>query len=238
MRCLEHLPFKHRMSLKAKLLDLFFPPRCPFCGKVTKGHMVCPACRKTLPWTEGQETRRELSSDVVCAAPLWYEDAARSGILRYKFQGGVAAADVLGELVARCAAEEFSGEFDTVTWVPVGPKRLKKRGYDQTRLLAEAACRLWETEAVQLLRKPLDNPAQSELKDAAARRANVLGVYEALPGAEGKHILLMDDVVTSGATLLECARTLKEAGAASVRCVALASVRPDRRDGKSKNRAE
>lgn len=226
------------MRLKEKLLDLLFPPKCPFCGKVTKGHTVCPACWKTLPWTEGQETVRKLSAEVVCAAPLWYEDAAREGLLRYKFQGGVAAADALGELAARCAAEEFSGEFDTVTWVPVGPKRLKKRGYDQTRLVTEAACRLWETEAVQLLRKPVDNPPQSGLKDAAARRANVLGVYEALPGAEGKHILLIDDIVTSGSTLLECVRTLKDAGAASVRCVTLASVRPDGQDGKRKNRAE
>ena len=91
---------------------------------------------------------------------------------------------------------------------------------------------------MQLLRKPADNPPQSGLKDAAARRANVLGAYEALPGAEGKHILLVDDVVTSGATLLECARVLRDAGAASVRCVALATVRPDRRDGNRKSRAE
>ncbi len=226
------------MSLKAKLLDLCFPPKCPFCGKITKGHTVCSVCYKTLPWTEGQEILRKLSADVVCAAPLWYEDAVRAGILRYKFDGGVAAADALGELAARCAAEEFSGEFDTVTWVPVGPKRLKERGYDQTRLVAEAACRLWETEAVQLLRKPVDNPAQSGLKDAAARRANVLGVYEALPGVEGKHILLVDDIITSGATLLECARTLMDAGAASVRCVTLAVVRPVRRDGNRQNGAE
>lgn len=223
------------MNLKDTLLDLFFPPKCPFCGKVTEGRVVCPGCRKTLPWTEGNDTVRRLSRTVVCAAPLWYEDAAREGILRYKFRGGVAAADALGELVARCAALEFSGEFDMVTWVPVGPKRLKKRGYDQTRLLAEAACRLWETEAVQLLCKPGDNPAQSELKDAAARRANVLGVYEPLPGIEGKHILLVDDIVTTGATLLECARTLGDAGAASVRCVALAAAR---RDGTEKNCTE
>ena len=226
------------MKFKKVVLDLFFPPKCPFCGKVTKGHTICPVCWKTLPWTEGTEVVRKLSADVVCAAPLWYEDAARAGLLRYKFDGGVAAADALGELAARCAAEEFSGEFDTVTWVPVGPKRLKKRGYDQTRLVAEAACRLWETDAAQLLRKPLDNPPQSGLKDAAARRANVLGVYEALPGAEGKHILLVDDIITSGATLLECARTLMDAGAASVRCVTLAAVRSDGRDGNRKNGAE
>ena len=222
------------MNLKTTLLNLLFPPKCPFCGKVTETLTVCDACRKELPWTEGKDTVRQLSRSVRCASPLWYEKQAREGILQYKFRGHAGAADALGELLARCAALEFSGEFDTVTWVPTGPKRMKKRGYDQTRLLAEAACRLWDTESVQLLRKPVDNPPQSEQKDAAARRANVLGVYEALPGAEGKRILLVDDILTSGATLLECARTLEDAGADSVCCVTLAV----RRNGNEKNRAE
>ena len=233
----RHLPFEYvGMNLKSFLLDFFFPPKCPFCGKVTAGHMVCPSCRKSLPWTEGRETRRDLAAGVPCAAPLWYEDDVREGILRYKFHGVIASAEVLGELIARCAAEEFSGEFDAVTWVPVGPKRLRKRGYDQTRLLAEAACRLWDTRPEAMLRKPLDNPPQSEQKDAAARRANVLGVYETVPGAAiaGRHILLVDDIVTTGATLLECVRVLKDAGAVSVKCVALAAARPARRPNSAK----
>ena len=222
------------MNIKTALLDLLFPPKCPFCGAITEGDVVCDACRKSLPWTEGKDITRQLSRSVVCAAPLWYEGQVREGILRYKFYSNIGAAEAFGQLLARCAAMEFSGEFDTVTWVPSGPKRLKTRGYDQTRLLAEAACRLWDTKAVQLLRKPVDNPPQSEQTDAAARRANVLGVYEALPGVEGKRILLVDDIVTSGATLLECVRTLEDAGAASVCCIALAA----RRDGSGRQRTE
>ena len=65
----------------------------------------------------------------------------------------------LGELLARCAAERFGGEFDTVTWVPVSQKRLEARGYDQSRLLAEAMCRHWGTKPVRLLNKIQDNPA-------------------------------------------------------------------------------
>ena len=76
-----------------------------------------------------------------------------------------------------------------------------------------------------LLRKVEDNPAQSGLTEAAARRANVLGVYEALPGAEGKRVLLIDDICTTGATLTECVRVLKDAGAKSVCCVAVALPR-------------
>ena len=206
------------MNLLDRILDLLFPPKCPFCGRVREHGGVCPECEKALSWTAENEVCRELSGGLRCVAPLWYEDLAREGILRFKFQGATASATALGELVARCAAEQFPGEFDTVTWVKDRKKRLRKRGYDQARLLAEAACRLWDTQPVRLLEKPVDNPAQSGLTEAAARRANVLGVYAPCPGAEiqGKRILLIDDICTTGATLSECARVLKDAGAESV----------------------
>ena len=208
-------------------LDLLFPPKCPFCGKVLDTAGVCPGCQGSLPWTEGDEGLREGPGGLRCAAPLWYEDAAREGILRFKFQGASAAAEPLGALIAQCAAERFSGEFDAVTWVPVSRKRLRKRGYDQAELLARAACRLWETEPERLLEKSTDNPAQSGIQDAAARRANVLGVYEIAGGASaaGKRILLIDDICTTGATLTECIRVLKDAGAENVVCAAAALTR-------------
>ena len=93
------------------------------------------------------------------------------------------------------------------------------------RLLAEAACRRWNTTPETLLRKTGDNPPQSGLSDGAARRANVLGMYEPVGDAAGKHILLVDDIVTTGATLCECARTLRLAGAASVVCVTVCRTR-------------
>ena len=138
-------------------------------------------------------------------------------------------------LIAGCAAEHFSGAFDTVTWVPVSPRRLRQRGYDQARLLAESACRLWETKPLPLLRKTVHNPAQSGLKEAAARRANVLGVYEAVDPERisGHRILLVDDICTTGATLAECARVLREAGAADVVCAA-AALTPLERDSGQK----
>lgn len=219
------------MSRYTALLDLFFPPKCPFCGKVLDHAGICPACEKTLPWTEEREGVRKLSGGVQCAAPLWYEKQVREGLLRFKFQGASAAAEPLGELAARCAAEQFSGAFDVVTWVPVSRRRLRSRGYDQARLLAESACRLWGVRPEQLLRKTADNPAQSGLTEAAARRANVLGVYEtpAPEKVQGRRVLLVDDICTTGATLAECARTLRDAGAADVMsvCVALARRHPE-----------
>jgi ComF family protein len=213
------------MKVWDALLNLLFPPKCPFCGRVLDAPAVCDDCDRSLPWTKEAESERKLAGGLRVAAPLWYEDAAREGLLRLKFHGSAAAAAPLGEVVARCAAERFGGEFDTVTWVPVSRKRLRKRGYDQSELLARAACRLWDVKPVRLLVKPIDNPAQSGIHDAAARRANVLGVYDAVGDAAGKRILLVDDICTTGATLAECARVLRDAGADRVVCVAAAFTR-------------
>nr|WP_325196357.1 phosphoribosyltransferase family protein [uncultured Oscillibacter sp.] len=219
------------MSLLEGFLNLLFPPKCPFCGKVQDHAGICPACEKALPWTDAPHTIKEGPGGLRCAAPLWYEDQVREGLLRFKFQGAAGAAVPLGELIARCAAEQFSGAFDIVTWVPVSKKRLRKRGYDQAKLLAEEACRLWDTEPVQLLRKITDNPAQSGIHDAAARRANVLGVYEAARPEQirGHRVLLIDDICTTGATLTECVRVLRDAGAEDVVCAAVAHTREQKR---------
>lgn len=210
------------------LLDLLFPPRCPFCRTIRTHPGSCSECEAQLSLTVGKETLRRDSGGLVCAAPLWYEGLAREGILAFKFHGSHSAAADFGLRIARCAAEELSGEFDTVTWVPISRKRLRSRGFDQAKLLAQEACRHWDTKPVPLLRKIADNPPQSTLKGGeAARRANVLGVYETVPGAKiaGKRILLIDDICTSGATFKECIRVLKDAGAERVVCAALAHTR-------------
>ena len=215
------------MKLLEAILNLLFPPKCPFCMNVLDKAGICAACDKDLPWTSEGDAVKTGSGGLRCAAPLWYEKQVRDGLLHFKFQGGSAAAEPLGEVLARCAAEQFGGEFDTVTWVPVSRKRLKKRGYDQSELLAYAACRCWDTKPVRLLNKTVDNAVQSEIHDAAARRANVLGVYEAVNPEQirGKRILLIDDICTTGATLAECIRVLKDAGAEDVMCAAVAHTR-------------
>ena len=214
------------MSWRARMVDFLFPPKCPFCRRVTEGQRVCPKCEKALPWTEGKDREQVLSGGLRCASPLWYEDLAREGILRFKFHGG-AGAEVLGALLADCAAERYSGEFDLVTWVPVSKQRLKKRGFDQSRMLCASLCVDWHTEPQETLRKVRDNPAQSGIGDPAERRANVLGAYEPVdPDAiAGKRFLLIDDIITTGATLTECVRVLKAAGAADVVCLTLAMAR-------------
>ena len=219
------------MKLFSSFLDLLFPPKCPFCGRVQDAPGICDACQKALPWTEGEEAVRRGPNGFRCAAPLRYEGLAKEGLHRFKFRKMPSAAGPIGELIAQCAAEHFSGEFDTVTWVPVSAKRLRQRGYDQARLLAESACRLWDARPLPLLRKTVHNPAQSGLQESAQRRANVLGVYEPADPERisGRRILLVDDICTTGATLGECVRVLREAGAADVVCAA-AALTPLRRE--------
>lgn len=210
------------MSLRSCLLDLLFPPRCPLCGKVLDAPGVCPPCEADIRRTGEEDGVWEPVPGLLCAAPLWYEGAVRDGLLRFKFHGGISGAEFFGGEMCRWAAERYSGEFDMVTWAPVSRKRLRQRGYDQARLLAESACRLWGVRPERLLRKVRDNPAQSGLEDAAARRENVRGVYEAAGAPEGKRILLIDDICTTGSTLSACAGTLKAAGAARVLCLTAA----------------
>ena len=209
--------------LQRDLLDFFFPRHCPFCGRIVGKELLCGTCEKALPYCREVRT----GSFGRCAAPLYYEGAVREAILAFKFRGKLEALDCFGSLMAQTAAEAFSGEFDAVTWAPVSRKRLRQRGYDQARLLCASLCVDWHVEPQETLRKVRYNPAQSGLEDAAARRANVLGVYEAVKPADiaGKRFLLVDDILTTGATLGECVRVLKAAGAADVVCLTLAATR-------------
>ncbi len=207
-----------------EVMNFFFPRHCPFCGRVVGRELVCEACEKKLPFTEDQAPRAGAYGK--CAAPLYYEGPVREALLQYKFHEKTGGVDYFGRLMAQCAAEVYSGCFDTITWVPVSKKRLKKRGFDQSRLLAASMCVDWHTQPVETLRKLRDNPPQSGLEGAAARRANVLGVYEAVEeNVKDRRLLVVDDILTTGATLGECVRVLREAGAADVMCMTLARGR-------------
>ncbi len=206
------------------LLNLVYPPKCPFCERILDYPGTCPACDAAIPRTGDEFSLRELENGLLCAAPLRYEGTVRDALLRLKFHGRASSAVPLGAFIAQCAGEHYSGKFDVVTWTPVSRKRFKKRGYDQAELLARSACQSWNTKPVRLLWKVKDNPAQSGLETAAQRRANVQDVYKAAPEARGQRILLIDDICTTGSTLASCARTLFDAGAASVLCASVAST--------------
>lgn len=212
-------------KLSRGILDFFFPRRCPFCGAVAGKELLCKKCLRSLPFT-GEHAVRE-GTFGRCAAPLYYEDRVREAILQFKFKAKLGGMSCFGMLMAECAAEHYSGAFDAITWVPVSKKRLKKRGFDQTRYLTGSMCVDWHVAPIETLRKVTDNPPQSTLETEEQRRANVLGVYEAVNAEQfrGKRLLLVDDILTTGATLSECVRVLKEAGAGEVMCLTLAMSR-------------
>ena len=212
-------------KLSRGILDFFFPRRCPFCGAVAGKELLCKKCLRSLPFT-GEHAVRE-GTFGRCAAPLYYEDRVREAILQFKFKAKLGGLSCFGMLMAECAAEHYSGAFDAITWVPVSKKRLKKRGFDQTRYLTGSMCVDWHVAPIETLRKVTDTPPQSTLETEEQRRANVLGVYEAVNAEQfrGKRLLLVDDILTTGATLSECVRVLKEAGAGEVMCLTLAMSR-------------
>lgn len=213
----------------SNLLDLLFPPKCVFCGKLlSRGERgFCSHCQSTLPWTNASDCGQSPEFVSLCASPLWYRDAVVQSFHRYKFKARTGYADVYGKLIAQCIQDRLAGRYDLITWVPLSAKRKASRGFDQAFLLAQVAALELGDVAVETLRKDQDVTAQSSLEGADRRKANVLGVYTATDPEliAGKRILLVDDVITTGATLSECARTLRTAGAADVVAVTLSRAR-------------
>jgi competence protein ComFC len=214
------------MGIFAGILDLIFPPKCIFCGRfLDKGaDCLCAKCTDTLPFTKGGDVSQKGDFYDECVSPLRYEGDVRKSILRFKFKGATAYADCYGRLMADCVREKLSGKFNLITWVPLSRTRAKSRGYDQAMLLALAVALELDDVAVETLVKKTNVQAQSTITGKQARRANVSGVYEVKDPelVSGKSLLLIDDIVTTGSTLAECARTLLACGAESVVCVTLA----------------
>lgn len=215
-------------KIGAWLLDLLFPIKCPFCGKILRDpeSVVCAICQQQLPWLTGDTGQRSIEFALGCCSPLAYRDKVPQAVKRYKFKRVRACSVPFGRLMCQCIQDHVPGNFDGVTWAPLSRRRLRKRGFDQAELLAREIGKGLGLPVFPTLKKTQHTNPQSHLKDEAARRANALGVYELLPEAQiaGKKLLLVDDVVTSGATLGECARLLKQAQA-SVYCVTLAQAR-------------
>lgn len=211
------------------LLDLLFPKKCPFCQRILEDPRApaCPDCQKTLPWLSGREAERPEEFTSGCLSPLAYRGRVPDSVHRYKFPGTPSYAGAYGLLIAQCVRDNRAAPLDLVTWVPLSPKRKRKRGFDQAEALARAAAQELGLPVRGTLEKFRNNGPQSHLHEASERRANVLGAYRLREGAEpaGLRILLVDDVVTSGATLSECARLLRSAGAAEVLCATLAQAR-------------
>lgn len=208
------------------LLHILYPPKCVLCTRLLPSGQtgLCRECRTN---TEDYSSSRIRLPYLESWTALWYyEDDVRASLLRFKFNRRPVYAQTYSQLLA-IKLMQTSLAFDVLTWVPTGRKRKRKRGYDQVKLLATAVAGELDRKAVRTLKKIRDNPPQSGQGSAAQRRANVLGVYRVIHPERivGKRVLLLDDVITTGATAGECARMLLTAGAKEVHlaCVAAAN---------------
>lgn len=211
--------------MKKLIQNLIYPRRCVFCGEFldkNSNEDICAACVDKLPWTKNKcKSKGEFFSE--CLSPLFYEGSAGEALRRFKFMGKSSYARLMGKLIVDCVQENGKGGYEVITWVPISARRMRKRGYCQAKLLAREASKTLGIPCARLIRKRRHTPPQSTVSGLAARKANVSGAFCAVgkSGIAGRSVLLIDDVITTGATLSECTRILRMAGARNVSCATL-----------------
>lgn len=218
-------------ALWLQLVDVLAPQDCFVCGAESAGEAVCEVCASELP-------RRPPSACPCCALPgLGGERCAACARERPDYDATLALYDFVfpvdamvhalkyrhrlsmahflgGELAARAA--DFGGEVDLVIPMPLHPRRLAERGFNQAVELARPLARARGLPiGLAVVRKTRDIPAQAGL-DREARLRNPRGVFECDVSLAGQRVIVVDDVMTTGATLGELARTLKRQGASWV----------------------
>ena len=178
---------------------------CPLCGLSTSGGEICGGCLRNPP------------PFASTTAALRYAAPLDMLVTRFKFGGGWQLAEFLAELAGRRLDLAKLG--DVAVAVPLHPSRERQRGFNQSRELARRLCAK-SGGAIPLMEgwvlRVANTPRQTGMKDRAERRRNVRGAFFASPQARGRRVVVVDDVMTTGATLEEIARTLKRAGAKSV----------------------
>jgi ComF family protein len=222
-------------------LDLAFPARCPGCGR--EGAPICERCLPAL------DARLELPAGIPVGLPSdtpppllqleWcapFGGVVRKALHELKYAGETRLAVPLGEAIARRWRQAGAGG-DLLVPVPVHADRARRRGYDQAELIARVAGERLGVPCASILERRRATIAQFDL-DRSARATNVAGAFglraglpEAIAGIpaeralDGRWVILIDDVVTTGATLSACAETLVAAGALGVSAITVARER-------------
>lgn len=192
------------------------PARCAACEELVGARVVfCEPCGLSVMHAGEQPSGQH--------AVFEYGGAVATAILRFKYAGHFDLAARFGELMAQLAAP-LEGSVDIVAAVPLHPRRVVERGFDQAALLARPVARSLRIAHVpSALVRVRETPPQASL-DRASRSANVAAAFRcpAPRRIEGRRVLLVDDVRTTGATLASCAETLSRAGARGVQTLVLA----------------
>ncbi len=222
-------------KLGKEAVNLLFPMECAGCRRV--GGILCETCipglaKLTPPYCRICASPHSQSPCRWCEenapaidgvrAPFLMEGAVQQAIFALKYRGIRAAAPELARLLAGYLADRRVPG-DMIVAAPLHWRRLRTRGYNQSELLARDLSKITGLPLAKgLLARVKDAPPQVEATTRAQRRANVEGSYEVTGDVDGRRVLLIDDVVTTGATMSSCAAALKGAGAASVWGLALA----------------
>lgn len=228
--------------LPESLLDLVFPPVCLGCGAdIPSGEVVCLECLRGIEINQtlfcGRCRTRMAAGRRLChfdfpyyalgAAGSYKNEVLRELIHGLKFRSVKLSAQPLAELLFKYARGiNFPWHRFTLIPVPLSSSRERSRGFNQSELIARIfALKMNLPLETNILRRQKNSKPQSELKDWENREENVRGCFMVVnpEKLKGKNIILVDDVVTSGSTLIEAARVLKEAGVA--RLLALVAAR-------------
>jgi ComF family protein len=205
--------FKNILSRFAAAL---FPERCAFCGEITDGGLICESCEKACaPYNNGE----------VCAGTA-YEGKARAALLRLKKTPDTRIAEAFARLMLAALEKDNAKPFDALVPVPASAEKLKECGFNQAELLAVRLGALCGAPVLPNVLLRRDSLAQHTL-DRQTRLKNAKAAYalnEADP-VKDKSILLVDDVITTGATIAACEALLFQAGAKSVTAVAATATK-------------
>lgn len=219
------------------LATLLYPDRCCVCGKIIpwRRHM-CNQCQEEAPFVLppvcvhcGRGENRcscggRERSFARCVMPFYYENTMHTGIFSLKDGGYRPYVEGMSREMAEVIRREYGGiAFDFITAVPLYYEDERLRGFNPAALLAMELAQRMELPYIGALRKRERTTPQKELT-ASLRSGNLLGVFDVTAEVTGKTVLLVDDVITTGATLDECAKMLKLYGAKEVYAVTAAGA--------------
>lgn len=209
-------------NLLRSALTVFYPQRCPCCEKViSKDKLFCDNCQKEYKGTIYQKYAR---GGYLSTSAVPYTGVFSKAILNFKFHNRKQYARQLATFIAEAVKRDFSHiSFDFITFVPLHKKRFEDRGYNQSELLAKELSALLYIPMEDILIKTRNNQPQHTLK-ASKRGENVLNAYRVADKnrVKDKCILIIDDIITTGSTLGECAKILQNSGAKEVYCATFA----------------
>ena len=212
------------MKLRAiadSALRLVFPPRCILCGR--EADLVCDSCRRSLPMRLDPDALPKLSG-IRAARSVWpYEGNVREIVRRYKYNGLRSLAPLLAAEMAD-VLRDWNPPVSAIVHVPAHHARLRERGFDQAELLAREVSNIVGILSVSALSRVRETAVQARAINVSKRAENVSGAFEVPDATQIRraNVLLIDDVMTTGATLRESARALRKAGAAAVWALTLA----------------